>query len=62
MELAQYRLLFRTKIFLVQHDGGTGQLGRAGDEMVVNKDYKGVYRLGSKIKDEGFEADLYKKH
>jgi hypothetical protein len=27
-----------------------------------NKDYKGVYRLASKIKDEGFEADLYKKH
>ncbi len=25
------------------------------------KDYKGVYRLSSKIKDEGFEADLYTK-
>jgi hypothetical protein len=26
------------------------------------KDYKCGYRLGSKIKDKGFEADLYKKH
>ncbi len=25
-------------------------------------DYKGVYRLSSKINDEGFEADLYTKH
>jgi hypothetical protein len=24
--------------------------------------YKGVCRLSSKIKDEGFEADLYTKH
>jgi hypothetical protein len=29
--------------------------------MELTKDYKGVYRLASKIKDEGFEADLYKK-
>jgi hypothetical protein len=29
---------------------------------VLTKDYKGVYRLARKIKDEGFEADLYKKH
>ncbi len=29
---------------------------------VTAKDYKGVYRLARKIKDEGFEADLYKKH
>jgi hypothetical protein len=26
------------------------------------KDYKGGCRLASKIKDEGFEADLYLKH
>jgi hypothetical protein len=26
------------------------------------KDYKGGDRLASKIKDEGFEADLYAKH
>jgi hypothetical protein len=26
------------------------------------KDYQGVYRLASKIKDEGFEVDLYTKH
>ncbi len=31
-------------------------------KLVQVKDYKGVYRLASKIKDEGFEADLYKKH
>jgi hypothetical protein len=30
--------------------------------MPQTKDYKGVYRLASKIKEEGFEADLYKKH
>jgi hypothetical protein len=30
--------------------------------MVYTKDYKGGYRLASKIKDEGFEADLYTKH
>jgi hypothetical protein len=29
---------------------------------VCHKDYKGVYRLASKVKDKGFEADLYKKH
>jgi hypothetical protein len=29
--------------------------------LVLTKDYKGVYRIASKIKDEGFEADLYKK-
>jgi hypothetical protein len=29
---------------------------------VVLKDYKGGYRLASKIKDKEFEADLYKKH
>jgi hypothetical protein len=28
----------------------------------IAKDYKGVYRLASKIKDKGFEADLFKKH
>jgi hypothetical protein len=30
--------------------------------MGLPKDYKGGYRLASKIKDEGFEANLYKKH
>ncbi len=30
--------------------------------IVKSKDYKGVSRLASKIKDEGFEADLYTKH
>jgi hypothetical protein len=29
---------------------------------VLAKDYKGGYRLVSKIKDEGFEADLHIKH
>ncbi len=28
----------------------------------VCKDHKGGYRLASKIKDKGFEADLYMKH
>jgi hypothetical protein len=26
------------------------------------KDYKGGYRLASKTKDDGFEADLHTKH
>jgi hypothetical protein len=34
----------------------------AAQATVVPKDNKGVYRLASKIKDKGFEADLYKKH
>jgi hypothetical protein len=25
-----------------------------------SRDYKGVYRLSNKIKDEGFKADMYK--
>jgi hypothetical protein len=29
---------------------------------VETKDYQGGYRLASKIKDEGLEADLYMKH
>ncbi len=28
----------------------------------ATKDYKGGYRLASKIKDEVYEADLYTKH
>jgi hypothetical protein len=38
--------------------GGTELLNLIGGI----KDYKGGYRLVSKIKDEGFEADLYIKH
>jgi hypothetical protein len=30
--------------------------------LIVSKEYKGGYRLASKIKDKGFEADLYTKH
>ncbi len=30
-------------------------------DIVNTKDYKSVYRLSSKIKDKGFEADLYTK-
>jgi hypothetical protein len=36
--------------------------GGGGKGIVWIKDYKGGYRLASKIKDEGFEVDLYKKH
>jgi hypothetical protein len=48
-------------IFALSHNAST-----CGEKLllfiVIAKDYKGVYRLASKIKDEGFEADLYKKH
>jgi hypothetical protein len=36
--------------------------GGGGKGIVWIKGYKGGYRLASKIKDEGFEVDLYKKH
>jgi hypothetical protein len=42
---------------------GEGELGW-GDSYSCGgfKYYKGGYRIASKIKDKGFEADLYTKH
>jgi hypothetical protein len=39
-----------------------GIVGRSLHELVLHKDDKGGYGLVIKIKDEGFEADLYIKH